>query len=298
MPSTARRWSVRTRLARRAPAFATSSSTCIIGRETIAALVGDGADLGVRVRYSWEQPVLVRPAARGAPCRSLTDDDDDDFLIVNGDTLTDLDSGALVARAPCLRRPGDDGADPEPAAGQYGGVLRRRRTGGSPDSRAAAAAPARRPTYHFIGVQVAEARAFAGARRRRAGRIGQHSLSAADRRRRPRSIAALRVRRQLSSTSARRATTCETTLRSPRRERATARSARARRSHASAALERTAVWDDVSVGAGASLLDCVVGDGVAIPRGSSFERCAIVPAAGRSRAATSGSRAICCSDAL
>ena len=55
---------------------------------TIAALVGDGTDLGVRVRYSWEQPVL---GSAGGPRHALplvVDRDDDDFLIVNGDTLT------------------------------------------------------------------------------------------------------------------------------------------------------------------------------------------------------------------
>ena len=39
--------------------------------ETIAALVGDGSDLGVRVRYSWEQPECsAAPAVRVRRCRS------------------------------------------------------------------------------------------------------------------------------------------------------------------------------------------------------------------------------------
>ena len=39
--------------------------------ETIAAAMGDGSDLGARVRYSWEQPVsLAPPVARARRCRS------------------------------------------------------------------------------------------------------------------------------------------------------------------------------------------------------------------------------------
>jgi len=41
------------------------------------------------------------------------------------------------------------------------------------------------------------------------------------------------------------------------------------------------VWDDVTVGAGARLTDCVVADGARIPAGAVFTRKAIVPAEGR-----------------
>src|SRR6476661_4739124 len=37
--------------------------------ETIAAAMGDGSDLSVRVRYSWEQPVLL--GAAGGPRQAL-----------------------------------------------------------------------------------------------------------------------------------------------------------------------------------------------------------------------------------
>ena len=45
-----------------------------------------------------------------------------------------------------------------------------------------------------------------------------------------------------------------------------------------AVVERTAIWDDVVVGAHATLRDCIVADRVTIPAGASYERCAIVPA--------------------
>ena len=39
---------------------------------------------------------------------------------------------------------------------------------------------------------------------------------------------------------------------------------------------RSLLWDDVSVGEEARLEDCIVGDGVTIPAGSTFRRRAIV----------------------
>jgi NDP-sugar pyrophosphorylase family protein len=60
---------------------------------TLTRIVGDGGGLGLRVRYSWEVPVLG-PAGgprRAAPLLAPT------FLIVNGDTLTDVDITALLA---------------------------------------------------------------------------------------------------------------------------------------------------------------------------------------------------------
>jgi NDP-sugar pyrophosphorylase family protein len=46
----------------------------------------------------------------------------------------------------------------------------------------------------------------------------------------------------------------------------------------SAVVERTAVWDDVTIGAGARLDECIVADHVRIPAGAQYARCAIVPA--------------------
>src|SRR5204863_216040 len=48
-----------------------------------------------------------------------------------------------------------------------------------------------------------------------------------------------------------------------------------------ASLIRTAIWDDVRIGAGAELVDCVVCDGAAIPSGARYHRCAILPAGTR-----------------
>ena len=124
--------------------------------ETIAAVVGDGSDLGVRVRYSWEQPVVLGSA--GGPRHALPIIGAPTFFIVNGDTLTDLAlapladaharSGARVTMALTPNR------DPD----RYGGVDDRRRTRHG----IRRAGPKAAGSYHFIGVQAAEASVFAG----------------------------------------------------------------------------------------------------------------------------------------
>jgi NDP-sugar pyrophosphorylase family protein len=41
------------------------------------------------------------------------------------------------------------------------------------------------------------------------------------------------------------------------------------------------VWDDVTIGPGAALTECIVCDGVRLPAGARYRRCAIVAADGR-----------------
>jgi NDP-sugar pyrophosphorylase family protein len=44
----------------------------------------------------------------------------------------------------------------------------------------------------------------------------------------------------------------------------------------SAVIVRSSLWDDVTVGPGARLTDCIVADHVRVPPGSVYERSAIV----------------------
>ena len=124
---------------------------------TITAVVGDGSDIGVRVRYSWEGTLILGSA--GGPRRAAPIVGARSFFIVNADTLTDLSlpplarghelSGALITIALIPNREPD----------RYGGALldeRGRVT--SFVARGAAAAG----SYHMIGVQAAQAEAFAG----------------------------------------------------------------------------------------------------------------------------------------
>jgi NDP-sugar pyrophosphorylase family protein len=46
--------------------------------------------------------------------------------------------------------------------------------------------------------------------------------------------------------------------------------------HPSASVADSVIWDNVSVGAGASLDRCIVADDVTIPAGASFSNCAII----------------------
>ena len=122
--------------------------------ETLTAVVGDGSDLGVRVCYSWEQPQILGSA--GGARQALGIIGAETFLIVNGDTLTDVDltkmaeaherSGALVTLALVAQR--------EP--GKYGGVRLDDR------SRVVDFVPrgSTQSSFHFVGVQIVHASVF------------------------------------------------------------------------------------------------------------------------------------------
>jgi NDP-sugar pyrophosphorylase family protein len=239
---------------------------------TIAAVVGDGADLGARVRYSWEQPVL---GSAGGPRHALplVADADGAFLIVNGDTLTDVDvraamdahaaSGAAVTMA----------LIPNPRPDRYGGVLV---AGGRVTgfTRPGAAAP----SFHFVGVQVADPRAFAdlpdGVPAESVGQVYPR-LMAQD----PGSIAAFVSEAGFQDIGTP-ADYLRTSLELAAIEGDRLTGARGRIA-SSAVLRRTVVWDDVAIGERARLDSCIVCDGVRIPADASFERCAIVPAGAR-----------------
>lgn len=121
---------------------------------TIAAVIGEGSDLGVRVRYSWEQPQVLGTA--GGPRLAQLILGVESYFLINGDTLTDLSlreiwsahaaSGALVTLALVKNT--------EPH--RYGGIVLNADgivTGVVPAADAA-------PSYHFIGVQAVQAEAF------------------------------------------------------------------------------------------------------------------------------------------
>lgn len=123
--------------------------------ETIARVVGDGSSLGVRARYSWEQPKVLGSA--GGPRQALDIVGADTFLIVNGDTLTDLDVGALI------RSHARHGAlvtlavTRNPDTTKYSGLR-------VDDDGVVTGVVARgsEPSFHFVGVQIAHRDAFAG----------------------------------------------------------------------------------------------------------------------------------------
>lgn len=124
---------------------------------TITSVLGDGSDLSVRVRYSWEQPRILGSA--GGPRHALDILGADTFVVVNGDTLTDLNLGALLEAHRTSGALVTMALVPNREPGKYGGVLLDRNgsvTGFVPRGPAAAG------SHHFIGVQVARAVVFRG----------------------------------------------------------------------------------------------------------------------------------------
>jgi NDP-sugar pyrophosphorylase family protein len=237
--------------------------------ETITGDAGDGSDLGARIRYSWESPVL---GSAGGPRHALPLLQTSTFFLVNGDTLTDVDlhamldahrrSGALVTMALI--------ANPSPE--KYGGVLL--------DAGGAVTAFTKRgnpgPSYHFIGPQVVEAEAFAGLED---GVVSESVLGIYPRyiAERPGSIRGFvcNARFQDIGTPA---DLLETSLDLAAADGRPDRPRHGRnvRIDPSAAVTRSVLWDAVTVAANAGVDECVIADGVTIPAGANYRRCAIV----------------------
>jgi len=237
--------------------------------ETIAAVTGDGADLGIRIRYSWEQPVLGSAGGPRHALPLLTEGGDDPFLIVNGDTLTDVDVQAMQASHVRSGAQVTMAVIPNPRPEHYGGVqvsdegfvtgFTRR---GSPG-----------PSYHFVGVQVAAGRTFAALDDNvPAESVGwlYPSLMARD----ARSVAAFVCHGAFQDIgTAQDYLDTSLALAAAEGDRLTEG---ARQSVAeSATILRTALWDDVIVGRRARLVDCIVCDRVRVPEDAVYERCAL-----------------------
>ncbi|MBI4477692.1 MAG: NDP-sugar synthase [Acidobacteria bacterium] len=121
--------------------------------ETITALVGDGRALGLKIRYSWE-PVILGSA--GGPARAFQLHEAARWLIVNADTLTDVDVERLVDQHSSTGALVTMAVVPNPNPFRYGGVLVR-------DNVVSGFTPAMRNppgTCHFIGVQAVERSVF------------------------------------------------------------------------------------------------------------------------------------------
>lgn len=265
---------------------------------SIAACVGDGSDLGARVRYSWEQPVLGsaggprhalpllvdrgsiverRPPSAGQRDASSEQRaaSSDTFLLVNGDTLTDVDISALLEHHSRSNALLTMALIPNPRPDTYGGVHVSDDGWVTGFTRAGRS----RESWHFIGVQAANATAFASLD----DGVPAESVNAlypALMARNPRAVAAFTC-----SASFRDIGTPADYLRTSVELAAVEGDRMAGGSRVtcapSARLVRTAVWDDVVVGDRATLVECIVCDGVRIPDGARYERCAIVPARGR-----------------
>ena len=234
--------------------------------ETIAALVGDGSEFGVTVRYSWE-PVILGSA--GGPRRALPLLDAPRFFIVNGDTLTDCDlqfladrhvsSGAKVTMS--LVR-GD--------VNRYGGVL----VGDDGWVRGFGKQSVGTRALHFIGVQAVEAAVFAplpDSTPSETVRTVYPDVISAN----PHAIAAFESGAEfLDVGTARDYLATVATVAS--REHRPFDVGSGTTIGADAHLERAILWDRVTVGAGAQLVNCIVADDVTIAPGTRLEDTVLV----------------------
>lgn len=241
---------------------------------TITAVLGDGRDLGSLVRYSWEQPQVLGSA--GGPRQALPILGADAFLIVNGDTLSNFDlealtgahrsSGALATLALVPNH------DPE----RYGGVrldAGSRVTGFVPRGRAAAG------SFHFVGVQAVQAVAFqslpAGQAMNSIGGLYDDLIAS-----RPGSVRGL-VREaafwDVGTVADYWRTSFALMSRSQPEHEWRGRNVHV---HASASIARSILWNDVEIGAGSVLDECIVTDGVNVPAGAVHRRSILVRANG------------------
>jgi NDP-sugar pyrophosphorylase family protein len=233
---------------------------------TITAVVGDGSDMGAHVRYSWEQPRVLGSA--GGPKTALPILGSDAFFIVNGDTLTDVDvhdlaatherSGALVTLALVPNREFD----------RYGGVVL--------DSNGAVTGFARRGpsaegSYHFIGVQMARAEAFRGVEPHVPANTigGVYDRLFAERPGSVRGYVCDAAFWDVGTVDDYRRTSVEFMKREGQADTSIGQRARI---DPTARILRSILWDDVEVGAGAMLEDCIVTDGASIAAGAHHRR--------------------------
>src|SRR5579872_6395571 len=124
--------------------------------ETVTAVLGDGEDLGVHVRYSWEQPRVLGSA--GGPRLALPIVGARTFFVINGDTLTDLDLSTLARAHTASGARVTLALVPNREFLRYGGVridAQARVTG------FVVKGPSAEGSYHYIGVQIVDADVFA-----------------------------------------------------------------------------------------------------------------------------------------
>jgi NDP-sugar pyrophosphorylase family protein len=243
---------------------------------TLTAVVGDGRDLGARVRYSWEPTIL---GAAGGPRLARSIVDAATFWIVNGDTLTDVDCAALAARHEASGARVTLALVPNREFLRYGGVHL------DADARVTTftrRGPASEGSYHFIGVQLADAAVFdeapPGEPASSIGGIYDALIARA-----PGAI-----RGFVSDASFFDVGTVADYLRTD----AAFRSAPADGDRAgsdatpsvgrdlaidpSARVTRSILWDHVQVGAGATLDTCIVTDRVTVPAGATYTQSVLV----------------------
>lgn len=239
--------------------------------DSITAIVGDGRQWDLEVRYSWE-PVILGSA--GGPARALPLIAHDRFLILNGDTLTDVDLHALAAAhvqsgaAATLAVTAADITRYNALAASDSGALEARVLRGT-------VAADSRPLWHFVGVQAVNASLFSG--------VSVHDPSEvlAD-------LCLPMARQHPGSVRLWPAAASFHDIGTPADYLATSlalasasdvRLVQGARCHIdpAASLSDCVLWDDVQVGAGTVLSGCIVTSGVRVGPGMRYDRHVLTP---------------------
>jgi mannose-1-phosphate guanylyltransferase len=238
---------------------------------TITRIVGDGSQLDLDIRYSWETDVL---GSAGGPARAIPLLAADRFLIINGDMITNVDLGALASRhleTNALVTMAVIDADPRYNAivADEAGIVRgfSNRTSGAPSTLGTP------DIFHFIGVQAVNASVFAGIDPAKKSET-VHGIYPPLIASRPEAIRVFHSNAEYFD------------IGSPRDYLETAITIATREGKPldrgrdcaidGAELVNTIVWDRVTVGAGARLSECVVADDVVVAPAAEFSRCSLV----------------------
>lgn len=231
---------------------------------SITRVVGDGAHLGLRARYSWE-PVILGSA--GGPRRALPLMNAETFLIVNGDTLCDFSLASMLDAHERTNADVTLAVVANPAPDQYNGIVldgEDRVTGWVPKGRA-------QGSWHFIGVQVARAGVFAnladGVPAESVSGLYQTLLT------QPGRLRAFRPDTSfLDVGTPRDYLEAALSLSGPRPK------AQGRRPEAEGASGRTVVWPEALVDPGAVLTECIVAGNIEVRAGFNARQAVLVPA--------------------
>ena len=240
--------------------------------ETITGQVGDGSDLNVRVRYSFESPIL---GSAGGPRKALSLLPDEDFYIINGDTLTNVDLHALAAQHRETKALVTIAVIPNHWPDRYSGLI----VDATGRFHSVVPAGSQVRSYHVVGVQMAHPSAFA--------RLPMNEPAE--------SIGHLYKDLVKENLGHVRAFLCETAfldvgtpadyldacLTIGRTEGHVRQIGRGSIVDRTARLIDSVVWDDVVIGKGAILDRCVVTDRVQILSGARFHNCAIIQRDGK-----------------
>lgn len=230
--------------------------------DTITRVVGDGSALGLEVRYSWETAIL---GSAGGPARAIPLLEADRFLIVNGDTLADVDLQAITSRhvetntlvtmAVVNGRPQYNGVIAEPS-----GIVRG--FGREPGA------------FHYIGVQAVNASVFAGVDPGvKAETV--HGIYPSLIASRPGAVRVFHTSAEFFDIGSPR-DYLETSITLAAREGRPLDRGRDAVVAPDAVLTNTILWDRVTIGAGAQLTDCIVADEVTVPPGARYSQSSLV----------------------